>query len=570
MLGDVSDLDTSTDSLRGIRLEEKTVEEVEGHFLVPSYQRGYRWGRHEVAQLLDDIRDSGTAKYYLQPIVVRRVGNTFELIDGQQRLTTLLLILQNITGYFPQATINYSIDYETRPKSRDYLANPDLMRRDDNIDFFHMYEASECIKEWFEAEPNPTRAAINLYTALGERVHVIWYEVPPEVDATVLFTRLNVGRIPLTDAELVKAVLLSKSGDRQREVAAQWDAIEHDLRHDDVWSFVSSRDQDDATRIGLLLDTLAGGKLGRARKTFETFEALEKRIDETSAEAVWKEVVALHARVMSWHADRSLYHKIGFLVADGFGLDNLVEPATTLAHSEFERHLDELIRTRLSSSPEELVALRYQDYEESSRVLLLMNVEAARRREESSERYSFAAYLRREWSLEHIEPQADLPLVTNEQRREWLRRHRDALRSLPDLDPDQAVKLVDEIDAAVADISGPLFGQLADKLNPLFRGSADEGEPEYVHSLANLALLARDDNNVLSNSWFEVKRRSIVELDQRGSYIPPCTRNVFLKYFTNADAQQIHFWSPQDRDAYLDAILKYVGPYLTPDVSSDA
>lgn len=54
-------------------------------------------------------------------------------------------------------------------------------------------------------------------------------------------------------------------------------------------------------------------------------------------------------------------------------------------------------------------------------------------------------------------------------------------------------------------------------------------------------------------------------MDKDGSYIPPCTRNVFLKYFTGADAQQAHFWSPQDRDAYLDAILDHVGCYLLPD-----
>ncbi len=576
---------TSTSAADGAattaKLETRRVGDIAGHFLVPGYQRGYRWGRNEVEQLLNDVRESEGRDYYLQPVVVRRgddvlelidgqqrLTTLFELIDGQQRLTTLFLIHGYIKTHLPTSKLDYLIEYETRPLSAAFLADPVAGRSRENIDFFHIYEACECIREWFEDKSNPPLEAMNFYKALAERVYVIWYEVPPEVDARVLFTRLNVGRIPLTDAELVKAVLLSKSGDRRREVAAQWDNIERDLRHPDVWSFVSPRDQEDATRIGLLLDTLSGGALGAARPKFKTFEALNRRIGETSAEAVWKQVVASHARVMSWYEDPELYHKIGFLVAVGFGLDKLVEPASTLAHSKFKKHLNELIRGRLKLSRSDLVELRYRDYEDCSRVLLLTNVEAVLR-QDSSERYSFTAHAKGDWTLEHIEPQADTPLTTTAQQKAWLESHRDALRSLADLDEVQVSKLVEEIDAALADLSGPVFRQLAEKIAPLFRGPVAT-DTEYEHSLANLALLAGGDNSVLSNSWFEVKRRHIIKLDRSGSYIPLCTRNVFLKYFTGADAQQIHFWSPQDRDAYLEAILDYVGPYLTPPLAAHA
>ena len=87
-----------------------------------------------------------------------------------------------------------------------------------------------------------------------------------------------------------------------------------------------------------------------------------------------------------------------------------------------------------------------------------------------------------------------------------------------------------------------------------------------MHSISNLALLANGHNSVLSNSAFEVKRRRILALDRQGAYIPICTRQVFLKYYTDADAQQFHFWSTKDRNAYLSAILSPesgVGSYLT-------
>ena len=73
-----------------ITLEDKLVGEIEGEFIIPSYQRGYRWERKQVETLLNDIMDNGDKPYCLQPVVVRkRDDGKFELIDGQQRLTTI-------------------------------------------------------------------------------------------------------------------------------------------------------------------------------------------------------------------------------------------------------------------------------------------------------------------------------------------------------------------------------------------------------------------------------------------------------------------------------------------------
>lgn len=76
-----------------INLETKLVGDITGEFYVPSYQRGYRWGETEVVRLLDDIYSTeGKRNYCLQPVVVRKGGDRYELIDGQQRLTTIYLI----------------------------------------------------------------------------------------------------------------------------------------------------------------------------------------------------------------------------------------------------------------------------------------------------------------------------------------------------------------------------------------------------------------------------------------------------------------------------------------------
>ena len=264
-------------------LKPRKVGDLEGTFFVPDYQRGYRWGEDEVRRLLDDIHEAGTSKYYLQPVVVKPMEDgRWELVDGQQRLTTLYLILRSIKTFLPQSELRYTLTYETRPGSAAYLDDPQADAAPGNIDYFHMYQAFTVVNAWFEEQENATLAAISLFQALTSSVYVIWYEAPqePEFDSRALFTRLNVGRIPLTDAELVKASLLTRI-ERQHETAAQWDSIERDLWSPEVWAFATGSSAGGATRIELLLDTVAdsiSGNRHHNRVPFQTFETLRPHI----------------------------------------------------------------------------------------------------------------------------------------------------------------------------------------------------------------------------------------------------------------------------------------------------
>lgn len=85
---------------------------------------------------------------------------------------------------------------------------------------------------------------------------------------------------------------------------------------------------------------------------------------------------------------------------------------------------------------------------------------------------------------------------------------------------------------------------------------------DAVDSIANLALLRGSDNSALSNSVFAVKRTVILDLDRTGSYIPVSTRNVFLKYYSPAGDDQMHFWSANDREHYLNAMVDILRGYL--------
>ena len=89
-----------------------------GSFYIPKYQRGYRWTQDEVEKLLNDIYEfnaDGTEanEYYcLQPIVVKIKEGEYWIVDGQQRITTISLILgsEKFPQKVPKININYDIN----------------------------------------------------------------------------------------------------------------------------------------------------------------------------------------------------------------------------------------------------------------------------------------------------------------------------------------------------------------------------------------------------------------------------------------------------------------------------
>ena len=82
-----------------------------------------------------------------------------------------------------------------------------------------------------------------------------------------------------------------------------------------------------------------------------------------------------------------------------------------------------------------------------------------------------------------------------------------------------------------------------------------------LHSIDNLALLDVNANSSIGNNFFDVKRTKIIEKDRNGEFIPVCTRNVFLKYYST-DPSQIRYWSETDRNDYLNAIKATLAPYI--------
>jgi uncharacterized protein with ParB-like and HNH nuclease domain len=138
-------------------------------FFIPSYQRGYRWTSRQVGDLLNDLWEFAKRPqkreediYCLQPVVVtRRSPECWEVIDGQQRLTTIRIILSFINNeVFRSSDDAFVIEYETRPGSQAFLNQIDKNRKDENIDYFHIGDSDECDHSIPAQADHPFRAKL--------------------------------------------------------------------------------------------------------------------------------------------------------------------------------------------------------------------------------------------------------------------------------------------------------------------------------------------------------------------------------------------------------------------------
>lgn len=556
-----------------IKLETKLVGDIKGNFFVPSYQRGYRWSEIEAVRLLDDIYlTEGKRNYCLQPVVVRKNGERYELIDGQQRLTTIYLIYRFMNeesfGFIDEP--RFTLSYETREQSEDFLKSIDLSRKDENIDFWFLCAAYESIKQWFsERDRKSTLTNINKY--FDEIVRIIWYEVSESEDAIGLFTRLNIGKIPLTNAELVKAMFLSKDSDenvdkeKQEEIALQWDNMEKELHKSSLWYFLTNKSNAYfQTRIDLILDLISGKTIDNREKYYTFFKFDEMRKSKT-LDSIWRSIQQTFLLLKDWHENHELYHKIGYLIAsETLSLQKIFELSKDKTKDDFKNSLDEYIRDsiKIKGNYSELSYEKPVDQKKISTLLLLFNVESVRRNGEHSQWFPFDKYKfgnsgKVTWSLEHIHAQHSEGLRTQEMWKEWLSLHIPSVEAVSD----NSGELSDLMKAAIEKdkLERQEFDTIQQKVVELL---SVKGNTEYMHSIANLALLSSTDNAVLNNSTFDVKRNEIIKMDKAGQYIPFCTRMVFLKYYTNSAENQLHFWGHADRVAYIEAMNTVLVNYL--------
>ena len=451
-------------------------------FFIPAYQRGYRWRCEQVKMLINDIQlyleeensvqpEDRCPFYCLQAIVVKENQGKLEVIDGQQRLTTILIILQALYtlcnrnslemqskmpsemllqyGLNPISEIDqdlYSVKYETRTESSAWLSEitnaflkdpngAELQKlKNKNSDYYHFVEAFETAYKIFEGFKKESEQKLPAFIdGLKDRVYFIWYNISQtdssdtEVD---IFDRLNATKIALNNAELIKALFLQESnfGDHthlRNQLAIDWDGIEKRLQDPSFWGFIYStrHPYEYETHIEYLFDLLMNKSKDvednfhyTFNKYYEKYVTSHDKLEYVNG--CWKKVNETMLMLEEWYSDKTCYHYIGYLLEYGEELDSKNPITIPYLKSVLEgcsKHtrsdkLKDLIRHSLTN-----VKVQNQFYKYSgnnlTQLLFLLNIVTEQRRNSDIARFSFSEYknIKKKpgWNLEHVASNTD-------------------------------------------------------------------------------------------------------------------------------------------------------------------
>jgi uncharacterized protein with ParB-like and HNH nuclease domain len=227
---------------------DKNIKEIlEDLYVVPLYQRNFAWGEDEIYQLLQDIYENfkkpSTGNYYIGSLVVfKRVDGSFEVIDGQQRLTTISLIAKFLDSSLTAPKLKYDSRPEVEFFLRSYFQNPTEINRSGDDTVSHFVQAVNAVQrvnvtpKTIEQTPLNTldeKALSDFSEYFFDKVIIIRVEIPDHTDVAHYFEVMNNRGEQLQEHEILKARILEKEKDSQyfKMYAKIWDACSQMTQH---------------------------------------------------------------------------------------------------------------------------------------------------------------------------------------------------------------------------------------------------------------------------------------------------------------------------------------------------
>ena len=555
-------------------------------FFVPTYQRGYRWTETQVKELLEDLYDFVSTKkdendyYCLQPIIVKKKEDCWELVDGQQRLTALWLISALYYCSNKEDVINieretYNLVYEQKDEFTALFNIIEAML--DNNSLKSLVEKLEPYKEkcidgrkLIESIEYISRFSRNNKTAKGvlakifdsiNSVRIIWYVLDENENSIQTFTNINANKIELTNAELIKAVLLNAVDDelKMQNKALQWEEIEKGLNDNDFWSYMITKNRKNYnTRIDYLFEifcdkhNLLKQVDGKEKDRYAIFRAISEFLVGKDVDDVWKEIQDIYDTLRDWYNDYFLYHTIGLLLIidkgnDAVIINELYNEYSKVDKKTFKNHILNRIKelyvsdkkvTPFSKFDEEqikadLEELTIQESEKVRSVLLLYNIALLVNANNTYERFPFELFKNGTWDIEHINPQTPKD-ATAEEKKNWLQSYMQIIKDR---------EILDNIEKCIQD-NYENFAVVSDMVSQKLDIVDND-------SISNLVLLHASINRGYKNDCFSEKRKKRTKSNDE-KYIPIGTKWVFLKGYDKAS--QLVVWAADDMKEYVEDI----------------
>ena len=580
-------------------------------FVIPSQQRGYKWTSKNVEELLKDLWEFSKPEtkniYCLQPIAVVKNGECeYEVLDGQQRLTTLFLLYKYLTQNNAY-TLNFERDSNECDKSRwKFLNDIDKEEKfdDSQIDRSYITRAYETIKKFFESfeknqpslfadsEKKDIKQLLDASRSQKsvQSVQVIWYETPKE-KAHETFRNLNSGKISLTNTDLIKALLLNRvnglPANQHETVARQFEEMEQTLKLDHFWHMLSSEvPKYPHTRMDLLFNVVANVEEKEVQIDYRTsFRWFAEEDEKLSLEQKWQQVRHTFLRLYDMYMDMYSYHYIGFLTYYKTGdsikrLHELISDNEKMDKNEFIEKLRGDIKKAIN--PNDQKQIEDYSYTDSSRkelreLFLLHNIETLLQRyqtlknseqyklQHEYEQFPFELLYKQSWDIEHIASQTTNELKNEKDREDWLKSVEADYPSYFNDNENTSEKTKDKKD----------FDKLYEEIiNYIKKENQDYIEEDNKNNIGNLVLLDKHTNRSFHNSLFPRKRRIVIMADGLASendkeqnvvrqFIPICTKQCFTKAYNKKSNVKLGEWSKDDADAYLNDIKEKLNKYFT-------
>ena len=602
------------------KIELKSVNELENKkFFVPNFQRGYKWRAKDVEYLIEDIAEiaqDDNRDYCLQPIVVApncaqknrptcghvidSAKEEFILVDGQQRLTTLWLIINWARHNNFKVYWNFDIEYETRDDSNEYLND---IKEKGNTE-----KKGTCDTHYFSKAldkiASKKERLQSFFDNLNKNVKIIWYEIDPE-EGPAHFERLNNAKIGLTNAELVKAFLLTKSNQEKRaRMACEWDEMEYRLQDNSFFAFITTKVSiynKEYNRIELFLDLYTGAtKEDKEQDEYYTFNEIAKKIEKEGKKVndVWQDILNIYNRLLCWYNDNFLYNLIGFLVETQG--DGELAVIWKECNGKSTNEIKEIVRARvIQNIPQKEDDIRTMVYknEKTKNVLLLFNIMSLMSVIPDSkpneykyvfnDKFHFYLYKNEDWDKEHVHATASQSLQSriewvnwlkdldeklveeklNENKNENKETYLNWIKEAKNVKSEDYEDIKKEKHQIFKLLSKTDFDKMFTDIVDALEGSYDETDFKQ-NSIGNLVLLCANINR--SGEYkvapFSTKRRIIMERVKNGQFVPLGTQNVFMKIYTPTPG---HFYKwekdepydgneKSDRDNYIDAMIETI------------
>lgn len=601
------------------KIELQAISALNGkHFFIPNYQRGYKWREKDVEYLIEDIEEIAQddySDYCLQPIVVApnwkqkvcpNCGHIIDstekgyiLVDGQQRLTTIWLIINWAMHNNFQVSWNFDIEYNTRKDSNDYLKDVKDKGKAVNKGTCDTHYFSKAL-ETIELNENKIQSFLN---NLEKNVKIIWYEIDLD-EGPAHFERLNNAKIGLTNAELVKAYLLTKSNQETRaRMACEWDEMEYKLQNKSFFSFITSKDSiynKEYNRIELILDLYTGAtKHDKEKDEYYTYNKIAKKVEKEriTVTGIWQDVLNIYNRLLCWCNDNFLYNLIGFLVETQG--DGEFAKIWKECNGKSTNEIKEIIRTHVTQNIPQEEDIRKMVYKDggTKNVLLLFNVlslmsvipnpKPDEYKYVFNDKFHFDLYKDEDWDKEHVHATESELLQSKVEWVNWLK----------DLDEKLVEEKLEENNIENKDtylnwikeaknVKSEDYADIEENKNQMFKflkkedfakmfkdivdaieGGDDETDFKQ-NCIGNIVLLCANINR--SGEYkvapFSTKRRIIMERVKNGQFVPLGTQNVFMKVYTPTPG---HFYKwekdtpydgneKSDRDNYIEEIIKTI------------